>query len=135
SCAPSIKRSSPFQLSTWSHNRGPFQRALDDDWRPIELDRSDAAYIEAEQALDEAISTIEKDNAFAANLPEERDGILQTLREGAEWLKHKAPTKRQLKALLISPLDWVVSNFSKTVMAEIAKKAAEKLWALLNLLT
>ena len=108
------------------------RRTIDDDWRPIEFDRSEPAYKEAEQAVEEAIKAIEQDNEFAANMPEERAGILQTIKDGAEWLKSKNPTKRQLKDLLVSPLNWVVSNFTKTVMAEIAKKAAEKLWALLN---
>ncbi|MBR0701089.1 hypothetical protein JQ599_14370 [Bradyrhizobium diazoefficiens] len=108
------------------------RRSLDDDWRPIELDREGQAYIEAEQALEEAIKAIEQDNEFAANMPEERAGIIQTIKNGAEWLKAQAPTKRQIRDMLISPLNWVASNFSRTVMAEIAKKAAEKLWALLN---
>ena len=111
------------------------RRTLDDDWIPLEFDREDPSFKEAEQAVDEAITAIEQDNQFAANMPEERTGILQTLRNGVDWLKNASPTKRQLRDLIISPLNWIISNFSKTVMAEVAKKAAEKLLALLNALT
>jgi hypothetical protein len=111
------------------------RRTLDDDWHPIEIDRDDPVYLDAEKALDEAITTIEQDNEFAANMPEERAGILQTMRDGLDWLKTKTPTKQQLKTLLLSPLNWLIANFSKTVTAEVAKKAAEKLWALINSLT
>jgi hypothetical protein len=111
------------------------RRSLDDNWRPIEIDRGESVYEEAEQAVDAALTAIEQDNEFAARMPEERTGILQTMRDGFEWLKEKSPTKRQLKDMLILPLNWIITNFSQTVMGEIAKKAAEKLWALLNTLT
>lgn len=111
------------------------RRSLDSQWEPLDLDRTTPPYREAEKAIEDAITAIEQDNEFAATMPEERHGILQTIRNGVDWLKSKNPTKRQISDMLISPLNWVISNFSKTVMAEIAKKAAEKLWALLNSLT
>jgi hypothetical protein len=111
------------------------ERRSIEDWRPIDFEKEDPQYKEAEQALDEAITAIEQDNELAAKLPEEREGLLQTLRDGVEWLKEKRPTKRQLQSLLVSPLNWIISNFARTVMAEAAKKAAEKLLALLTSIT
>jgi hypothetical protein len=111
------------------------RRSLDDDWIPVEIDRDDPTYYEAEKALEEAVTAIEQDNEFAASMPGQRAGILQAMHDGLDWLKTKTPTKQQLKALLLSPLNWFIGNFSKTVTAEVAKKAAEKLWALINSLT
>jgi hypothetical protein len=111
------------------------ERRSIEDWRPLDLEKENEQYKETTQALDEAVVAIEQDNEFAAKLPDEREGILQTIREGIEWLKEKRPTKRQLQSLLVSPLNWIVSNFSRTVMAEVCKKAAEKLIALLSAIT
>lgn len=108
------------------------RKSLHSGWEPIDLDRDSEEFQAAEKAVEDAITAIEQDNQFASEMPEERAGILQTLRNGIDWLKNSSPTKRQLRDMLLSPLNWFASNFSKTVTAEIAKKAAEKLWALLN---
>jgi hypothetical protein len=111
------------------------RKSLQSGWEPIDIDRDSEVFQAAAEAVEEAITAIEQDNQFASEMPDERAGILQTLRNGIDWLKNHNPTKRQLRDMLLSPLNWVASNFSKTVMAEIAKKAAEKLWAFLNSVT
>lgn len=108
------------------------RKTLHSGWEPLDIDRDTELYKATEKAVEDAITAIEQDNQFASDMPDERAGILQTLRNGMDWLKHNSPTKRQLRDMLLSPLNWVVSNFSKTVVAEIARKAAEKLWAFLN---
>jgi hypothetical protein len=103
-----------------------------DPWSPLPIDREDPSYTEAATEVEAAIEVIRADNGFAASHPEQREGILATLEEGLAWLKDRAPTRAQIFSLLISPLQWVSTNFSKAVIGEAAKKAAQKVVDLLN---
>jgi hypothetical protein len=97
-----------------------------DEWTPLEIDRTDVAYLEAVDSVEEAIEAIRQDNGFAVTRPRERDGIMKTLQEGLVWLKEKAPSKSILQTMLISPLRWVYSVFGNALVGEAAKKAAQK---------
>ncbi|HKS88395.1 MAG TPA: hypothetical protein VJR70_03055, partial [Stellaceae bacterium] len=68
---------------------------------------------------------IEGDNGFAATFPNEREGILSSLKAGADWIKNRCPNREQIFSLIISPLQWISGNFSKALIGEAAKKAAE----------
>jgi hypothetical protein len=103
------------------------ERMESDDWTPLEIDRTDPAYLEAVSSVEEAIETIRQDNGFAATYPRERAGVLEALQEGLVWLKEKIPTQFILQTMLISPFRWVSSVFGSAVVGEAAKKAAQKL--------
>lgn len=98
-----------------------------EDWVPLEIDREAPEYTDAIEAVEEAAEIIRKDNGFAAHYPLEREGILGSLQEGLEWLKKKSPSRAQIKALLMAPLNWVASVFGNAIVGETAKKAAQKL--------
>lgn len=104
------------------------ERADLEVWAPLSIDRDSPQYRETVEAVEEAYETIRADNGLAATHPEQREGILATLADGIEALKKKAPSAQQLKALIVIPLQWVSVNFSKTLIGEAAKKAAEKLY-------
>lgn len=108
------------------------ERDSADQWVPLELDRGSSEFKTAEAAIEVAIETIERDNGFAANMPAERRGILQSLRDGFDWLKSKSPTKGQIESLLIKPLNWLLAQFPKTVMGEAAKRAVDAIWSLIR---
>jgi len=103
------------------------ERMDTDEWAPLEIDRTDPAYLEALSSVEEAIETIRQDNGFAATRPREREGILRVLQEGLIWLKEKVPTQSILQTTLVSPLRWVSSVFGNAIVGEAAKKAAQKL--------
>jgi hypothetical protein len=103
------------------------ERMDSDEWTPLEIDRTDAAYLEAVNSVEEAIEAIRQDNGFAVTRPQEREGILETLQEGLVWLKERIPTQSILQTMLISPLRWVYSIFGNAFVGEAAKKAAQKM--------
>lgn len=103
------------------------ERADLDAWAPLEIDRESADYRETVEAVEEAYEAIRADNGLAATHPEQRTGILGSIADGIEVLKKKAPSAQQLRALILLPLEWVSVTFSKTLIGEAAKKAAEKL--------
>jgi hypothetical protein len=102
-------------------------RANAETWMPLPIDRKSVAFIEMESSVVEAIDAIEKDNGFAVHFPEERAGILQTLRDGLDWISSKSPTRAQIRFTLLTPLTWIVTRFGEGLVAEVAKKAAEKI--------
>jgi hypothetical protein len=107
-------------------------RSRAEAWKPLPIDRNENSFKEMRASVIEAIKTIEGDNGLAAHFPEERNGVLQTLRDGLEWITSKSPTRAQLQASLIAPLTWIITRFGEGVMGEAAKKAAEKIFSWLS---
>lgn len=110
----------------------PEERAELDAWAPLEIDRDSAEYRETVETIEEAYETIRADNGLAATHPEQRTGILASISDGIEALKQRAPSAQQLRALIVMPLQWISLTFSKSVIGEAAKKAAEKLVQLIT---
>ena len=76
----------------------------------------------------DAIDNIERDNGLAVHYPAEREGILQTMKEGLDWVTGKGPTRAQIKATLIAPLTWIITNLGQGIIVEVCKKAATKIF-------
>ena len=103
------------------------ERLDSDPWIPLPIDRESSDYKETVEEIEKAIETIRQDNGYAANEPEERNSILETLETGVRWLKERLPTKAQMTSLLATPLRWVATKFPDTIIGEAAKRAAQKL--------
>jgi hypothetical protein len=97
-----------------------------DDWQPLEFDHDSVEFTGAVEAIDKVIETVAASNEVAAQFPLEKYGILISLRQGLEWLK-KQPSKAIINSLLLSPLHWLVATFGRGVIAEVAKKAAQRI--------
>jgi hypothetical protein len=106
----------------------PGERAVSESWKPLPIDRESPAFIDMRSSVIDAIESIEHDNGLAVHFPAEREGILQTLKDGLEWVSVKAPTRAQIKAILISPLTWIITKFSEGLIVEACKKAAAKIF-------
>jgi hypothetical protein len=98
-----------------------------DDWAPLDINRDTPEYLDAIGAIEETLEGIRQDNGFAANYPSEREGIMNSLSEGLEWLKQKRPSKAQIKAMILVPLRWIVGTFGNAVLGVMAKNAAQKI--------
>lgn len=98
-----------------------------DPWTPLEIDRSDPAYVDTVNAVEQAIETIRGDNGFASTHPDQRNAILASLEDGLKWFKERTPSRAQIYSMLIAPLQWLSTNFSKVLLGEAAKKAAQLL--------
>lgn len=102
-------------------------RTNSETWTPLPIDRESEAFTDMESSVVQAIDVIERDNGLAVHFSEERAGILQTLRDGLDWVENKCPTRAQIRFGLLAPLTWIITKFGEGIIVEAAKKAAEKI--------
>lgn len=102
-----------------------------DVWEPIKLDRQSPKYTEAVSAAEAALREIEGSNGYASSDPEERNGLVATIKGSLDALKNGAPSRQSLVHGLLKPLEYVVKKFTDSTMGEIAKVAVIKLIAFL----
>lgn len=102
---------------------GNTDAASDEDWEPLPIDRKTPEYEVAVEATEEVVRVVEQDNGYAANEPEERNQIVDSLKTGLRWVKEGAPSRAQIGATLLAPLKFLVSKFSGATMGEAAKVA------------
>jgi hypothetical protein len=98
-----------------------------DEWEPLAIDRDSESFRSAMEATEKAIETIEQNNGYATSAPEERDGIVNTLRGTLDALKHGRPSRGAVMEGMLSPLKYISKKFSDSVMGEIAKVAVTAL--------
>ena len=103
------------------------ERTNSESWKPLPVNRDDPDFIEMRSSIEEAVDIIEKDNGFAVHFPQERTGILQSLKDGIDWIDNKFPTRAQVRFSLLTPLTWIVAKFGDGLIVEAAKKAAAKI--------
>jgi hypothetical protein len=102
------------------------QSTLDDKWEPIPLDRSDQRLQKATEALDEALEKIESSNGYAAEVPGERQYVLQSLKAGSRTLKESAQIYWvELKVFVLEPLGRVIKRFGTAVEGVAASAARD----------
>ena len=90
------------------------------------LDRSDAQLVDAAEAVEEAIAKIEADNGYAANVPGERDYVVQSLKSFSATLKESAQiTGMQIKTFAIDPLNAVIRRFTGAGLELVAAAAKD----------
>ena len=99
----------------------------EDRWEPLKIDRDAPEFQEAAKALEEAVSTVESDNGYAASQPDERDEIVWSLKEGLVAINDKLPSYAQVRAMIIAPLRFLMKKFAETTIGEIAKTALGKI--------
>ena len=98
----------------------------DDRWVPLKIDRETPTFQNAVTAIESVIETVEGDNGYAANEPEERNNILWSLKEGIAAIKEALPSRNQIQALIVAPLNFLVRKFAETSIGEVAKIAVAK---------
>ncbi|RRN68590.1 hypothetical protein [Agrobacterium deltaense] len=101
------------------------ERTEKSGWTEIELEEGKELE-EVIEGLNLTIDEIEKNDEFEAKDPEQKRGILASLRIGLASLKSLKVSKNQINGIIIQPLRWIATNFTNTVMAELAKTAAQK---------
>ncbi len=105
-----------------------FDETIPSLWEPLPLDRGDENLIAATAAVDEAISKIEADNGYAANVSGERDYVIQSLRTFSKTLKESAQiTAMQIQTFALDPLTAVAERFKGAALALVAEAAKESI--------
>ena len=100
-----------------------------DEWEPLPIDRESPDYEEAIGTLDEAIGVVAGNNGYAESDPDERNNIVMSLRQGQTAITERQPSKAQITALVLQPLNFLARKFSESAIGEIAKVAAVKIIA------
>jgi len=99
----------------------------EDVWEPIPIDHENESLVSAEKELDKAIQAIESNNGYAAEVPGERQHVVDSLKQFREILKNRSETFwPQVKSLAIDPLTRVVRRFGDAatgIAASAAKQA------------
>jgi hypothetical protein len=67
--------------------RESFFEKPDIDWEPLPLDRDDPSLHALMQQLDETIELVRSDNGYSANVPEEKELVLDSLSSASKKLK------------------------------------------------
>lgn len=95
-------------------------------WIPLDLDyESEEADIAFSQ-LEKAVKAIEGDNGYSATYPEERNGIVATLRMGLSELKHHNDLALLcFKQMIIEPLHQVMKRVGDNITGAAVKGALE----------
>ena len=101
----------------------------EDEWEPLPIDRESPGYEEAIGTLDEAIGVVAGNNGYAESEPDERNNIVESLRQGQTAIRERQPSKAQITALVLQPLQFLARKFSESAIGEIAKVAAVKIVA------
>lgn len=101
----------------------------EDEWQPLPIDRESPDYEEAIGTLDEAIGVVAGNNGYAESEPDERDNIVEMLRQGQTAITERQPSRAQIIALVLQPLNFLARKFSESAIGEIAKIAAVKIVA------
>lgn len=107
--------------------RGTVQSDDVDVWEPLPIDRSTPEYDRAVTETEQALETIENDNGYAANEPEERDHVVWSVRAGLDAVKNGFPTLEQIQSFLLSRLKMLAAKFESTAMGIAAKSAVDAL--------
>lgn len=114
-------------LTGHSSNEETLSPPTEDTWEPVKIDRTTAEYSEAIEASEAALREVESSNGYAATDPDERNGIVATVRGTLEAIKNGMPTKPTILHGLLAPLKFVSKKFADTTIGEIVKIAITKI--------
>ncbi|MET4423206.1 hypothetical protein [Bradyrhizobium sp. RT3a] len=121
------------QYHSLSIQPADFEEAAPSLWEPLPLDRRDEKLAEAVEAVDDAITKIEADNGYAANVPGERDYVVQSLKTFRSALKESVQiTGMQIKTFALDPLGIVIRRFSGAALELVAGAARDAIVAWLK---
>ncbi|MGK7863995.1 hypothetical protein [Falsiroseomonas sp. E2-1-a4] len=101
-------------------------------WEPLPLDRDSYDFKSAVENTENLIERVRGDNGFAVAKPQQHAGMLWSLQTGLQALRAACPSKAQLAALLLAPMRWLVENFTKNAVGELAKQAGQQVARLIG---
>lgn len=99
------------------------------EWQPIPIDRPDQKLDSAIEAIDQAITEIKQDNGYSANVPGERDLVIDNLTSGISKLKNEDKVSfAYLRRMIIDPLTIVIHRFGTAALGLTATAARQALF-------
>ncbi len=107
------------------------------EWEPLPINRKDPTLRDLTDKLDETIEAVRSDNGYNANLPQERDFVLESLTNVSQKLKKADYTSRgYLRKNLIEPAKALMRRFRDTSIGLVVSglRAAIEAWVKNNAL-
>jgi hypothetical protein len=117
------KVQSSFSLSSSDSIAPSKNNEEESDWEPLPIDRADPDFQAAVESSEKALDAIEQNNGYAATHPDERNGLVKTIRGTLDALKSGTPSRAAVIEGLLKPLKFFVKRFSESSMSELAKLA------------
>lgn len=105
----------------------PPKELKDDEWEPLPLDRESSEAKTAIEKSEIALKEIENSNGYAASAPEERNGIVETIKGTLAAIKTGFPSRQAIVAGLIAPFKFIAKKFGEASMGELATQAVAAL--------
>lgn len=89
-------------------------------YRPLELDRTSPQTEEAIQLLEEVIDKVRGNNGLEEH---HRSSLIWSIKAGIAGVRESFPTGEQLKSTIYKPLRWLMEQFARAELGEIARRA------------
>jgi hypothetical protein len=100
--------------------------AQPDDWQPIPVERADALLDKVTSTLDDAIEAVRADNGYAANHPEERQLVLDSLKALRSRLTEDVQISwMYVREFGLKPLGMLIERLGKSSVGLAASAARE----------
>jgi hypothetical protein len=100
----------------------------DKEWEPLPLERDDPQLQKAILTIDEALEKVRSDNGYAANLPEERQYVIDSLSAVSKRLKETTTVSlAYLRQVAFPALSKLLIRFKDTAIGLAASVAKEAL--------
>jgi hypothetical protein len=98
--------------------------APDREWEPLPLERNGPALRDAIARIDELVENVRADNGYAANVPEERAYVLESLTTASRVLKNERQTSIPfIRTYIIEPISRVITRFKDGILGAAAEGA------------
>jgi len=104
-----------------------------DIWEPLPVDRTDPKYPEAIEKAERALELLEQENGYAATNPEEKKGIVETIRGNLNALKEGFPSRTSVIEGLVKPLKFIANKFGENIVGAAATAAIKALCSYLGI--
>jgi len=96
----------------------------DAGWEPLPIDRGHDDYVAMISAAEAALKQIEGSNGYAASDPEERNGVVGSIKSALQTISDGQPSRTYIRAALVAPLQFVAKKFAEAIVGQFAKSAA-----------
>ncbi len=94
-----------------------------DRWQPLPIDRNSDIFAATVDDIEKLETAVRGDNGYANTFPEERQVVLENIKNGLSILKSGIPTRASMKLFFKSTFDRISDRFQKNAIEDLAKTA------------
>jgi len=99
------------------------EKKTDEGWEPLALERDSSDFREMIESSEKALKEIEQNNGYAQSTPEERNGIVLSIRGALSAITDGSPSENTIYYSLLAPLKFIAKKFADASMGKLASIA------------